>query len=282
MTEQLLDLDTLNVANTRPTIWDIENAEKQQFISFIEAKMEEKYLNQLKHYEQLLTFMQEEHTSQMSVLLYELNETKHKLDETKHKLDEVVNNNKTIYIPIDKTVGQYFPNYHSGNLVFDKYDTKVHCNKIVPQLMEMPNLEELKLNSYEVEYYDKLEITLKNVKQLEIKWNTCFHLKQDMMNYPHAQHSVNKETYNQYIKTNNFKPFPNLEHLIIANLSNQYNYDVNNKRVSQNIIEIIEYYPCKINKITISLNKHPSHQFTGNLEHLQTFCSQNNIEYIVL
>jgi len=155
-------------------------------------------------------------------------------------------------------------------------------------LLEFPKLTELKLSTWcGVSQYDKLEIKLESVKKLEIKWNVKFHLKQDVLPDSvllagnNLQYGVNEETYKHYIKTNNLKMFPNLKHLII-NLNYEQSPDGHNTtRVSQNIIEVIEFCPCKIKKITINLEKDSRWLFTGNLEPLKIFCSKNKIEYLI-
>lgn len=44
MSEQLIEIETIEVLpKSNPTIWDIENAEKLQFVAFIEEKIEQKY-----------------------------------------------------------------------------------------------------------------------------------------------------------------------------------------------------------------------------------------------
>ena len=87
MTEQLIEIDTIEVSpESNPTIWDIENAEKLQFIAFIEEKMEQKYSKKFEYYEQLLLSLQEEHSKQILKLSNELQYTKDKLEETTQNL----------------------------------------------------------------------------------------------------------------------------------------------------------------------------------------------------
>lgn len=158
-------------------------------------------------------------------------------------------------------------------LVYDKYDANIHCYKIYPQLLEIPNLTELKLSTWcGVFPHDTLEIKLETVKKLEIKWNDG-----------HTISLIQVSTYSNelYLKNNNLKIFPNLEHLII-NLSYEHNSDGHsNTRIAQNIIEVIEFYPCKIKNITINIEKDPRWLFTGNLGPLKSFCSKNNIEHVI-
>lgn len=298
MTEQLIDIDINVSRNANPTIWDIENAEKLQFVSFIETKIEEKFSKKLEYYEQLLLSLQEEHTEHITMILENLNYTKSKLDETVQRLDKLENNNSNqlISIPVQNsniTVQngkcKYLPNYINGFLVYNKFDTAVHSDKIYPQFLNMPNLTELKLTQWcRLDQYDNLKKNkLENIINLEIKWNDNFHLKQDILpdsvftsggSYPNG--CVNKDTYDIYIKTNNLQMFPNLEYLII-NLNYEQSRDGhNNTRIAQNIIEVIEYFPCKIKKITIILEKDSRWLFTGNLEPLRIFCSKNQIEYL--
>ena len=299
MTEQLIDTDIIDSSpKLNPTIWDIENAEKLQFVAFIQEKMEENFSKKFDYYEQLLLSLQEEHSKQILKLSNELQYAKHKLEETTQHLcylqelqeAQVTNllneleyskdklKEQNIYIRVnERSKSKYLPNYRSGFLVYKKCDACIYCDKLYPQLKELPNLTELKLDFWI--NIDKL--ILENVKKVEVVWNTSFHLKQDMINYPHAQYSVNEETYRQYIKTNNFNTFPNLEQLIIT-LDNRNNVGGNTCiRVAQNIIEVIEFNPCKIREITIILNKNPNCLFTGNLEPLKTFCVKNNIQCII-
>jgi len=299
MTEQLIDLNAFEISsNSIQTIWDIENAEKQQLINFIENKIEEKYLKKFDYYDQLLLSLQKEHFDQMSKLLDELNKTNEYLYNLQMK-----NSNNMIYISVDIENANYLPNYSYGFLVYNKYETKVYCDRLYPQLMEMPNLTELKLDfwgtftdRFNCNYYnydscysfvknvfkDNVGIKLINVNKLEIKWGKGFHLKQDIDKDFNYQYRTTEDNYKSILNKNGFMAFPNLKHLIIY-LNNDVNFDyqTNNIRVAQGIVELIEFYPCKINKITIILEKEKRLEFIGSLEPLRLFASNNRIECLI-
>jgi hypothetical protein len=87
MTHELIEIDTsVSSQNYNQTIWDIENAEKLQFVAFIEDKIEEKYLKKFEYFEQLFISLKEDYTNQISKLTEELNYTKTKLEETNQHL----------------------------------------------------------------------------------------------------------------------------------------------------------------------------------------------------
>jgi hypothetical protein len=280
MEEQLIEFDISS--NNIPTIWDIENAEKIQFISFIEDKIEDKYSKKFDYYEQLLLSLQKEHSNQISTLVEELNYVNRVLYETKEYIKDLQNKNtEMIYIPThiyNNPLPNYIgSNYHLietyGMLVYNKHNTTtVYCDKFYPQLCELPNLTELKLDNFNLEgnFYEKHCIKSPNVKKLEISW-VFRYIKQDIdrgIDYPY--HTC-KDGYEYAMKWNVLHIFPNLEHLVI-NLNNSVNTTPNETRVSQSIVELIEYCPCNINKITIK-----NDNFTGNLEPLKTYTSNNGI-----
>jgi hypothetical protein len=305
MTEQLIDIDTNDFSrDISPTIWDIENAEKLQFVSFIEKKIEEKFSKKFEYYEQLLLSLQEEHSNQILRLFKNLNETKSQLNETiqllyeeqtqltnalnelEYTKNELKSMNK-IYIHANGKSAAALPNYCAGHLVYNKLDTSIQCDIIYPQFQDMPNLRELKLTGdwFEVNLNkDTLKFKLENITKLQIKWNHHgLYLKQDTYELRQdSTYRIDKLSYDTCLELNNLNMFPNLEHLII-NLNHKHSRDVyNNTRAAQNIIEVIEYCPCKIKKITIIPEKNINSLFTGNLEPLKIFCSKNKIDYVIV
>lgn len=122
MEEQLIDIDidTNDISsNYIQNVWEIENAEKMQFVSFIEDKIEEKYLKKFDYYEKSLLSLQKE-----------LNDCKHALQETTEYVHYLQNenNNKMIYIPVDINAN-YLPNFSCGFLVYNKHDRKGCINR---------------------------------------------------------------------------------------------------------------------------------------------------------
>jgi len=301
MEEQLIEIEfnTNDVSsNNVPTIWDIENSEKIQFINFIEQKMEEKYSKKFDYYEQLLLSQQKEYTNQISALVGELDYMLRVSGEMEERINDLQNNNKNkmIYIPFQHN-DEKLPNYvgngryrtngpyedRRGMLVYDKYDTTtVYCDKFYPQLCELPNLTELKLDDCMVygTFYEEHFIKLISVKKLEITYTKrdifTGYGKDAYCNY--CKYPV-KCTYEDTMKMYVLNIFPNLEHLIInlkiVRLQNYPETVSNETIVAQALVKLIEYHPCNINKITIKNRNYP-----GNLELLKTYASNNGIEFV--
>ena len=157
MSDSLIELDEMhNSSELNQTIWDIENAEKLQFASFIEDKIENKYLKKFDYFEQLLLSMQSEYNHKILKLSHELTLANEKAN---HSLGE-----KEDYILIGWFDSYSHPIIVPKNACWSGYGDNINwpglaetfmreANRapvlyiMLPQLYKLPNIRNLDLCS---------------------------------------------------------------------------------------------------------------------------------------
>lgn len=141
--EQLIDMNSndLLTVGASPSIWDIENAEKLQFSTFIQEKMDTRFNQRFDYYEQMLLSLKEEHAKQLLKMQTELDETRQHVCHLQDKLTSHHNfvligwhSQRPIVVPAEFTLltfDSYINSYHST-------DTSQVIKLILSKLYETP------------------------------------------------------------------------------------------------------------------------------------------------
>lgn len=262
MTEdQLIEIDnTLNMQFSTPTIWDIENAQKLEFIAFMEDKIEKKIMKKFDYYEQMLLSLQQENEKQISILKNELNYTKDELEITREKLCHLLNqlDNEFVFIKDDSVKG----------ISVKRNITKLECPSLSYEISKLTNLRELILIKCHGWYIADDNLLLPNIINLTIltHFNSCY-LKSQIGRI------TDQETYNDGIQKNILRLFPNLKKLTINAGFHLHDDEI------LHIIDILEKYPCKIKNITLNLQINPSYRSLVNINPLINYCSRKQINF---
>lgn len=141
--EPLIDTNTDDLLTAAPsTIWDIENAEKLQFIAFIQDKIDAKFSKMVDYYKQQLLSLKEEHSKQLVQLQTELDETRQHVC---HLQDKLTMHENFILIgwytsgyEMDQTECPIMVPFNLTDSTFDKYMTRynkhVYIKLVLSQL----------------------------------------------------------------------------------------------------------------------------------------------------